>query len=108
MDFIVHNAKVYTTNRDMDVASAFAVKDGKFIAVGDESLLDEYQTSNLVDAQGLPVYPGFIDSHCHFLSLGLTQTQVQLEGTKSYEEVIERVKAYADAAEQTLVTRRDD
>lgn len=103
VDFIVHNAKVYTTNRDMDVASAFAVKDGKFIAVGDESLLDEYQTSNLVDAQGLPVYPGFIDAHCHFLSLGLTQTQVQLEGTKSYEEVIERVKAYADAAESRQV-----
>lgn len=103
VDFIVHNAKVYTVNRDMDVASAFAVKDGKFIAVGDESLLDEYQTSNLVDAQGLPVYPGFIDAHCHFLSLGLTQTQVQLEGTKSYEEVIERVKAYADAAESRQV-----
>ena len=103
VDFIVHNAKVYTANRDMDVASAFAVKDGKFIAVGDESLLDEYQTSNLVDAQGLPVYPGFIDAHCHFLSLGLTQTQVQLEGTKSYEEVIERVKAYADAAESRQV-----
>jgi predicted amidohydrolase YtcJ len=103
VDFIVHNAKVYTTNRDMDVASAFAVKDGKFIAVGDESLLDEYQTSNLVDAQGLPVYPGFIDAHCHFLSLGLTQTKVQLEGTKSYEEVIERVKAYADAAESRQV-----
>ena len=103
VDFIVHNAKVYTANRDMDVASVFAVKDGKFIAVGDESLLDEYQTSNLVDAQGLPVYPGFIDAHCHFLSLGLTQTQVQLEGTKSYEEVIERVKAYADAAESRQV-----
>ncbi len=103
VDFIVHNAKVYTANRDMDVASAFAVKDGKFIAVGDESLLDEYQTSNLVDAQGLPVYPGFIDAHCHFLSLGLTQTQVQLEGTKSYEEVIERVKAYAAAAESRQV-----
>lgn len=103
VDFIVHNAKVYTANRNMDVASAFAVKDGKFIAVGDESLLDEYQTSNLVDAQGLPVYPGFIDAHCHFLSLGLTQTQVQLEGTKSYEEVIERVKAYAAAAESRQV-----
>lgn len=103
VDFIVHNAKVYTANRDMEVASAFAVKDGKFIAVGNESLLDEYQTSNLVDAQGLPVYPGFIDAHCHFLSLGLTQTQVQLEGTKSYEEVIERVKAYAAAAESRQV-----
>lgn len=106
VDFIVHNAKVYTANRDMDVASAFAVKDGKFIAVGDESLLDEYQTSNLVDAQGLPVYPGFIDAHCHFLSLGLTQTQVQLEGTKSYEEVIERVKAYAAAESRQVVLGR--
>jgi predicted amidohydrolase YtcJ len=106
VDFIVHNAKVYTTNRDMDVASAFAVKDGKFIAVGDESLLDEYQTSNLVDAQGLPVYPGFIDAHCHFLSLGLTQTQVQLEGTKSYEEVTERVKAYAAAESRQVILGR--
>lgn len=103
VDFIVHNAKVYTANRNMDVATTFAVKGGKFVAVGDETLLNQYETSNLVDAQGLPVYPGFIDAHCHFLSLGLTQTQVQLEGTQSFEEVIERVKAYAAANENRQV-----
>jgi predicted amidohydrolase YtcJ len=49
---------------------SFAVKDGKFIYVGDDSVTSKYSSSNIINAEGLPVYPGFIDSHAHFYNLG--------------------------------------
>ena len=93
-DLIIHNAKIYTVNKDFDTVSAVVVKDGRFIAVGNEELLSQYNAKSVVDLKGFPVYPGFIDAHCHFYNFGLLQEQLDLTGTKSYDEVVERVSQY--------------
>ena len=95
IDLIVHNATVYTMGNNIGIASSFAVDDGKFIAVGGEELLNRFKANKVLDLKELPVYPGFIDSHCHFLSLGLSLQKVNLTGTRSFEEVIGRVKDFA-------------
>jgi predicted amidohydrolase YtcJ len=95
MDLIVHNANVYTMGQSKSKASAFVVNEGKFVDVGGKELLERYTAKKVLDLQELPVYPGFIDSHCHFLSLGLSLNKVDLVGTKSFEEVLDRVKSYA-------------
>ena len=96
VDLLVHNAKVYSMGSNGNDASAFVVDKGKFIAVGGEELLNEYSARKILDLQTLPVYPGFIDSHCHLLSLGLGLQEVDLKGTKSFDEVLERLSRYAD------------
>jgi predicted amidohydrolase YtcJ len=66
-DLIVINANVYTVDDRMPQAQAFAVKDGRFMAVGttaDIKALAGSQTQTL-DAQGMTVIPGFIDCHNH-------------------------------------------
>ena len=88
---IVYNADVFTSNNENPSASAFAVKDGKFIYVGDDSVMSEFSSSNIVNAEGLPIYPGFIDSHAHFYGLGFSNAQLDLKGTKSLEEIVEKV-----------------
>ena len=95
VDLIVHNATVYTMEDNIGKASSFVVHDGKFIAVGGEELLNIYNANKVLDLKKLPVYPGFIDSHCHFLSLGLSLQKVDLTGTRSFEEVLGRVKDFA-------------
>ncbi len=95
VDLIVYNATVYTMGDNIGRASSFAVDEGKFIAVGGEELLHIYNANKVLDLKKLPVYPGFIDSHCHFLSLGLGLQKVDLTGTRSFEEVIGRVKDFA-------------
>ena len=90
-DLIVHNASIYTMNDKMGKATAFVIKNGKFIDVGGEEVLKKYSAKKILNLQNLPVYPGFIDSHCHFLSLGLALQQVDLVGTKSFDEVIQKV-----------------
>jgi predicted amidohydrolase YtcJ len=106
VDLIVHNANVYTLGQNNLKASAFVVDDGKFVDVGGEELLEQYTAKKVLDLQELPVYPGFIDSHCHFLSLGLSLNKVDLVGTKSFEDVLDRVERYATNKELNAITGR--
>ena len=88
VDLLVHNATVYTMDNNGTVASSFVIDKGKFIAVGDDELLQKYNARRVLNLQKLPVYPGLIDSHSHFLDMGLSLQQIDLKGTKSFEEII--------------------
>ena len=96
VDLIVHNANVYTVDKDFSKAQAFAVKDGKFVAIGDEeSIMRQYIAKETIDAQGDAVYPGFMDGHCHFTSYGENLVRwANLKGCHSFDEVIERLKVH--------------
>ena len=96
VDLIVHNANVYTVDADFSKAQAFAVKDGKFVAVGDDNdLLSRYIASEVIDAQGRAVYPGFMDGHSHFTGYGENLVRwADLKGCRSYDEVIERLQEH--------------
>ncbi|MFC4721538.1 amidohydrolase [Geojedonia litorea] len=92
VDSIVINANIYTVNTNFDKAEAFAIKDGKFVQVGtNESIQSAFEADTIIDAKGQTIVPGFIDAHCHFLGLGFNQQAVDLVGTKSFDEVVNRV-----------------
>ena len=91
VDLIVHNATIYSVDSNYTKYSSLAVKDGKFKYVGGDEILSNFSSQNIINAQGLPIYPGFIDSHAHFYDLGFYINQVDLKNTKSIEEVIDRV-----------------
>lgn len=94
-DLLVKNAVVYTVNQTFDTISAFAVKDGKILETGSKEVLEEkYNFTETFDAEGKTIVPGLIDAHAHFYGLGLTLQQVDLTGTQSFEEVLERVVAF--------------
>ncbi len=95
VDLIVHNANIYTADDVFPQAEAFAVRDGIFVSIGTNTgILRDFTATKVIDAQGKTVVPGLIDGHCHFYGLGLTQQIVDLVGTKSYDEVLERVQAF--------------
>ncbi|ADB39245.1 amidohydrolase [Spirosoma linguale] len=94
-DLLVTNAHIYTADSTFSVADAFVVKDGKFIAVGPASTLtNEYEADSTADLGGQPVYPGLYDPHAHFLGLGQVLNQADLVGTTSYDDLLERLKAF--------------
>ncbi|WP_435354400.1 amidohydrolase [Emticicia sp. SJ17W-69] len=94
-DLIVYNAVVYTVDNQFVMAEAFAVKDGKFLARGSsKDILAKYNAKQKIDAKGKPVFPGFYDPHSHFMGLGQMLSQCDLVDTKSYEEIIERLKKF--------------
>ena len=106
VDLIVYNAEVYTVDDNNNKVTSFAVKDGEFIYVGDDSVTSKYSSSNIINAEGLPVYPGFIDSHAHFYNLGFFNDQVNLKETKSFEEVLKRVLEFNNSNDKDFIIGR--
>lgn len=105
VDFIGYNGVIYTVDSTFTKAEAFAVKDGKFVAVGTTAdILGTYQVQdaenhpdNYVDFKGGSVYPGLNDSHCHLFEMGKGLLNVDLRGATSFDQIIERLqKAYEE------------
>jgi len=108
VDLLIHNALVYTVDSSFSNAEAFAVKDGKIIAVGKSvELLNTYEATEKLDAGGKTIYPGFIDAHAHFISYGQSLFSVDLYDAKSFDEVINRVQQFAaDHPNETWIRGR--
>ncbi|HEU0096846.1 MAG TPA: amidohydrolase family protein, partial [Rhizomicrobium sp.] len=66
-DLIVTNAKVYTMDGAAPKVDAFAIRDGRFIAVGRTTDIKGLATAKtqVYDAKGMTIVPGFIDTHNH-------------------------------------------
>jgi predicted amidohydrolase YtcJ len=89
---LVTNATVYTVDSTFSKAQAFAVRDGRFVAVGTTSDLQQrYQAAQTVDAGGQFIYPGFYDAHCHFYRYSLGLRSANLVGATSWAETVGRL-----------------
>jgi len=98
VDTLVVNGVIYTVDISFSTAQAMAIKDGIIVATGtDAEILAAYTAPEKIDAKGQAVYPGFIDAHAHFVGYGKSLFQVDLFGTTSWEEAVERVKVFAAA-----------
>jgi hypothetical protein len=66
-DLVVVNARVYTMDPSLPRAEAFAVKRDRFVAVGTNADVRNLATAEteVIDAAGMTVTPGFIDAHSH-------------------------------------------
>ena len=96
-DLIIYNANVYTVDSSFSMAKAFAVKDGKIMETGlSENIRKKYDAKEELNVEGKSVYPGFIDGHTHFYRYGEGLQSVELVGTQSWTEILEKVKAFAD------------
>ena len=98
VDTVVFNGVIYTVDSSFSTAQAMAIKDGVIVALGtDAEITAAYTGQEKIDAKGQAVYPGFIDAHAHFVGYGKSLFQVDLFGTTSWEEAVERVKIFAAA-----------
>ncbi len=106
-DLIITNAKIYTVDENFSKAEAFAINNGKFVSVGSSKEINsKYKASKTYNAKGKTIYPGLIDAHCHFYSLGIYMQKVDLAGTKSFEEVLERIKAFQKEKNSSFIFGR--
>ncbi len=95
-DLLVFNAQIYTIDEQFLIQEAMAIKDGKILATGTTvELQNKFSSRKNLDAKRKFIYPGFIDAHAHFFEYGLGLQSVDLTGTKSWEEIILKLKAYS-------------
>ena len=121
-DLVVLNARVYTIDDALPRAEALAAKNGRFIAVGSTADVRNLVTrgTQVIDAAGMTVLPGFIDAHCHPSGVReLTGVNVNLPTVEEVKAVL-RAKAahtapgywvtgymYDDTKLDRPVTRKD-
>ena len=106
-DLLVYNATIYTVDSSFSTAEAMAIADGKILATGKMADLEkEYEANEKLDAGGKFIYPGFIDAHAHFVGYGLSLQTVNLMGTSSWAEAIEKVKTFAAENKEGWITGR--
>ncbi len=106
-NLVVTNANVYTVDDTQPKAEAFAIQEGKFVAVGtNEDILKKYNATTTIDAKGKTIVPGLIDAHCHFYGLGMQLQKVDLMGTKSYDEVLDRIVKFQKKKNVAFITGR--
>jgi predicted amidohydrolase YtcJ len=89
VDLIVYNAQIYTVDQDFSIAEAFAVKDGRFVAVGNtDDISSCYSSGTELDMKGKPLYPGFHDAHCHFVDLANSISYADLRKATSFDDAL--------------------
>lgn len=94
-DLLITAKGIQLVSDSLQVVEAIVIKDGKVLAVGTkEELLAHFEADSSLDFKESFIYPGFIDAHCHFYGLGMFMQMVDLSGTKSIEEIVERCKQF--------------
>jgi predicted amidohydrolase YtcJ len=105
IDLLIYNATIYTVDENFSIKEAVAVNNGKIIATGAaKDLLEKYSAKEKIDVHGKFVYPGLIDAHAHFLEYGLDLQKVNLVGTTSWDEIIGKLKSYAEKNKEGWLT----
>ena len=93
----LHNINGYTsTSEGIRTFSVLVFDDaGRVSATGDEALLELYPDATLLDGNSRTVLPGLTDAHAHVFGLGLLKSNLDLLGSTSVEDAVERIRRYA-------------
>jgi len=90
-DLILHRGSFTTLDRSNPVATAVAIKEGRFVAVGreEEVLPLAGPTTRLIDLKGRRVLPGLIDNHLHIIRGGLNfNMELWWDGVRSLADAM--------------------
>jgi predicted amidohydrolase YtcJ len=89
-DALFYNGRIFTFDRKMKNAEAIAVRDGMIVAVGSnvEARAEAPAACDKLNLEERIVIPGFIDSHTHFLQMGLDRYSADLSGVRSLKEAL--------------------
>lgn len=94
-DIVFHNGRITTLDRSNPAATAVAIKDGKFLAVGTDSEILALSSSvtRLVDLQGRHVLPGLHDNHTHVVRGGLSYNlELRWDGVRSLADALDMLR----------------
>lgn len=93
-DMIISGGTIYTVNESNPTVEAVAVADGKIVFAGTAVEVEKYkgEQTQVIDLKGNTMTPGFIESHGHIMGLGYNELNLDLMDTKSWDEIVERVR----------------
>jgi predicted amidohydrolase YtcJ len=97
-DLVITNGKVVTVEDAVPEAEAVAAAAGKIVAVATSAEIQKFvgPKTEVIDAKGQLVIPGFIEGHGHYTGIGTARLNLNLTTAKSWDDIVamvaERVK----------------
>jgi predicted amidohydrolase YtcJ len=99
-DLVLLGGKIVTLDPQRPEATALAARGGAIVAVGRDDQIRPFvgASTEVVRLDGMLAVPGLIESHGHLLNLGILRMNVDLTATRSWDEVVEKVREAASRA----------
>ena len=96
-DLIITNAQIWTVDSKLPRAQAVAILGDRIVSVGSEAEIQSWRgaATQVIDAEGKLVLPGFNDAHVHFVSGGQQLDAVDLNDATSSEDFVKRIQQQA-------------
>ena len=97
---VVMNGKVVTVEPGQADARAVAVAGDRIVAVGNEDEIKRYvgTGTQVIDAAGQLVIPGFVEGHGHFTGVGEAQLVLKLAAAQTWDDILAMVETAAKSA----------
>ncbi len=94
-----HNGTIYSMDESSNVYSSMIVEDGQITALGGDEIKDQFQGDNfeVIDLEGQYLFPGLIEGHGHFMSLGEVVCGLDLSNLSSWDEVLNKTVEFIDS-----------
>ena len=98
-DLLIVNGTVYTADGSGKFYQAIAVRGNRILRAGSNDDIEKLRgpKTQVIDAHGAAVVPGFNDIHVHFLSGGLALENVALQGARTLDEIQSRIRSFAQS-----------
>jgi predicted amidohydrolase YtcJ len=98
-DLVLFNGNIHTVDRQNPFATAVAIREGKFIAVGDDTTIMQLvsESTTRIDLKKKRVIPGLNDSHTHLIRGGLNYNlELRWDGVPSLADAMRMLKEQVD------------
>ena len=99
-DLVIRGGPVITVDPTLGIQRAVAIRGHEIVAVGSDDAVMPYigELTEVIELNGRPLVPGFIEGHGHFMSLGRAQQILDLSQAQSFADIIGQVAIAADSA----------
>ena len=96
-DLVVTNARILTMDEGNPRADAIAIRNGTIMAVGSKASIAglEGPATQVIDAGGNTVVPGFIEAHMHLFAGAAELDHLQLFGVSGFDALARAIRGYA-------------
>jgi len=105
-NLLIHGGTIYTGDPAQPTAEQVIVRDGRIVSVGAETAVAGPADMRVIDLKGATLFPGFTDGHAHLDGIGWREMTLNLEGSTSVVEAMQRLSDWARAHPEGVIVGR--
>ncbi|WP_297932455.1 amidohydrolase [uncultured Brevundimonas sp.] len=105
-NMVIHGGTIYTGDPAQPTAEQVIVRDGRIMSVGAETAVAGPADMQVIDLKGATLFPGFTDGHAHLDGIGWREMTLNLEGSASVVEAMQRLTDWAKAHPEGVIVGR--